>query len=52
MPLINKPYRILIVDDRPENLITLENILEKEGRQITKAGSGNETLKIVLKTTC
>src|SRR4051812_12003278 len=39
---------ILIVDDRPENLISLESILEKPGRRIIKANSGNEALKIAL----
>lgn len=36
---------ILIVDDRPENLLTLESIIEKEGRRIIKAGGGNEALR-------
>ena len=44
--LIN--YRILLVDDRMENLLTLENVIEKEGRKIIKAASGNEALKIAL----
>ncbi len=39
---------ILIVDDRPENLISLASILEQEGRNIIKANSGNEALKIAL----
>ena len=37
---------ILIVDDLPENLLSLESILEQEGRNIVKATSGNEALKI------
>ncbi|MEO5572535.1 MAG: response regulator [Bacteroidia bacterium] len=41
-------YTILLVDDRMENLLTLENIIETEGRNIIKAASGNEALKIVL----
>ncbi len=45
----SEPYRILIVDDRPENLITLENIIERKGRKIYNASSGNEALKMVLK---
>ncbi len=44
----NDLYRILIVDDRPENLITLENILETDTRRIFKVSSGNEALKFVL----
>jgi len=45
---ILKSYSILVVDDRMENLLTLENVIEKEGRRIIKAGSGNEALKIAL----
>jgi signal transduction histidine kinase len=41
-------YCILLVDDRTENLLTLENIIEKDGRNIVKASSGNEALKTVL----
>lgn len=41
-------FKILLVDDRLENLITLEHIIEKENRTIIKADSGNEALKIVL----
>jgi len=40
---------ILIVDDREENLFSLENMLETEGRTFFKAQSGNEALKISLK---
>ncbi|MCK5543910.1 MAG: EAL domain-containing protein [Desulfobulbaceae bacterium] len=38
--------KILIVDDRPENLLALENLLEELNLNILKATSGNETLKI------
>lgn len=44
------PFTILLVDDRPENLTSLEEILEAPGRQFLKAHSGNEALKIALKT--
>jgi signal transduction histidine kinase len=44
-----RPVKILLVDDRPENLISLESILEGTGREIIKAGSGNEALSIALK---
>lgn len=40
---------ILLVDDRPENLIALQDILEKEGRTFITANSGYEALKIMLK---
>lgn len=42
-------FTILLVDDRPENLLSLEEILLKSGRQFLKAQSGNEALKHVLK---
>ncbi len=42
-------FIILLVDDRPENLILLEEVLEKENRTFITAASGNEALKIVLK---
>lgn len=37
---------ILIVDDRPENLLSLSSFLESDERTIIKAHSGNEALKI------
>ncbi len=40
---------ILIVDDRQENILTLENIIESDHRIIRTALSGNEALKIVMK---
>ncbi len=43
-----KPINILLVDDRPENLISLESILEQDGRNILKASSGEEALVIAL----
>lgn len=39
---------ILLVDDRPENLISLESMLENSSRNIIKATSGNEALKYAL----
>ncbi len=44
----NEIYKILIVDDRPENLITLEGILESPELEIIKANSGNEALGLLL----
>ena len=43
---LNK-FNILLVDDRPENLITLEGILESPELVIFKASSGNEALSLM-----
>jgi two-component system sensor histidine kinase/response regulator len=40
---------ILLVDDRPENLIALQDILEQEGRTFITANSGYDALKIMLR---
>ena len=42
-------HKILIVDDREENLYSLESMLAEEGRQILKAGSGEEALRIAFR---
>ena len=39
---------ILIVDDRPENLLVLESILEALNLNIVKATSGNQALALML----
>jgi two-component system, sensor histidine kinase and response regulator len=41
---------ILIVDDTPENLISLKKVLEKNGFPVDTASSGKEALRKVLKT--
>jgi len=41
---------ILLVDDRPENLLALEAILEPIGQPLVRANSGPEALKRVLET--
>jgi PAS domain S-box-containing protein len=40
---------ILIVDDRSENLIALETLLERADVQLLKADNGNEALKLLLR---
>jgi signal transduction histidine kinase len=40
--------KILVVDDRADNLISIEAILEKDGYAIVKANSGKAALKILL----
>lgn len=48
-PIPYQDFTILLVDDRPENLLSLEQILLKPGRTFIKAASGNEALKHILK---
>jgi PAS domain S-box-containing protein len=42
------PVEILIVDDRPENLLALEAILEPLGQLLVRAHSGDEALRLLL----
>lgn len=41
--------KILLIDDREDNLFALESLLEPEGYLIVKAHSGKDALKILLK---
>jgi len=41
--------KILLVDDRENNLLSMESILWKDGYDIVRANSGKEALKILLK---
>ncbi len=43
------PASILLVDDRPENLLALEAILEPLGQRLVRALSGDEALKHLLR---
>ncbi|MBA3670976.1 MAG: response regulator [Gemmatimonadaceae bacterium] len=43
-----EPVEILMVDDRPENLLALEAILEPLGQTLVRAGSGDEALRKLL----
>jgi signal transduction histidine kinase len=40
--------KILLVDDREDNLFSMETILEPDGYQLIKANSGRQALKILL----
>ncbi len=42
------PQKILLVDDRDDNLFSLETILEADGYDFVKASSGRQALKILL----
>jgi CheY-like chemotaxis protein len=42
------PVKILMVDDRPENLLALEAILSGLGHELVRANSGKEALKQLL----
>ncbi|TAE16472.1 MAG: hybrid sensor histidine kinase/response regulator [Bacteroidetes bacterium] len=48
-PNTNREFTILLVDDRPENLLSLEDMLEEPGRVFLKANNGSEALKLSLK---
>jgi two-component system, sensor histidine kinase len=45
---MQKSAKILIVDDRPENLVSLEKLLESPEIVFVRANSGNEALKLTL----
>jgi len=45
----SKSENILLIDDRPENLMVYQSILEELGQNLVVAHSGEEALKLVLK---
>jgi len=46
---VTPPVNILLVDDKPENLFALEELLARPDRAIYKATSGNDALRLLLK---
>jgi signal transduction histidine kinase len=42
------PVKILVVDDREDNLLSIETILEQENYTVVRANSGRAALKILL----
>ena len=44
-----RPASILLVDDRPENVLALEGILEPLGQDLVRAESGEQALKQLLR---
>jgi signal transduction histidine kinase len=48
LPLRKSDAKILVVDDRADNLISIEVILEKDNYTIVKANSGKAALKVLL----
>src|SRR5687768_1944042 len=40
--------KVLLVDDREDNLLTIETILEPDGYHLVKANSGRQALRILL----
>ncbi|HYO80791.1 MAG TPA: response regulator, partial [Bryobacteraceae bacterium] len=46
--LQNQKVKLLLVDDRPENLVALEAVLDDLGEEMVKAQSGKEALRACL----
>ncbi|MFA9189088.1 hybrid sensor histidine kinase/response regulator [Flavobacterium sp. FBOR7N2.3] len=46
---IAKKHILLLIDDKPANLIALKSMLEKPDREIITCNSGNEGLQVLLK---
>lgn len=50
--VVAAPARLLLVDDRPENLLALEAVLRAPGHELVTASSGAEALKFLLHGDC
>jgi signal transduction histidine kinase len=48
LPLRKPDAKILVVDDRVDNLVSIEAILEKDNYTVVKANSGKAALKVLL----
>ncbi len=48
-PPLRTDIKLLVVDDREDNLLSIETILENDGYVIRKANSGRAALRILLK---
>jgi len=47
--ILKNPVKILLVDDKPENIFAMESVLENQSYEFRKAYSSKEALKILLK---
>ena len=45
---LEQKANILLVDDRPENLLAMESILEDLGQNLIRASSAHEALRFLL----
>ncbi len=48
MENVSSEIKILLVDDRADNLVSIQAVLEKDGYTLVKANSGQQALKILL----
>jgi signal transduction histidine kinase len=48
-PFVKSDIKILVIDDREDNLFSIEAVLEKDHYTVVKANSGRAALKILLK---
>jgi len=46
---VTAPIKILLVDDRPENLMSLHELIRQPDRELHSAASGNDALRLLLK---